>query len=254
MRADSFFAEKFGSRTRARDALRNGLVLRSGKPLEPSDEIQEGDSFEFLSDGSEYVSRGGYKLERGLDVFGESVSDGVFADLGASTGGFTEVLLRRGARHVYAVDVGKAQLAPSLMQDDRVTVMDETNARYLVREDFPESLDGVVSDLSFISLKLVLPAVAQLLEEGGRAFVLFKPQFECGGHGLGKGGILPVKYHRALLAEFYAFCLTLGLSPRAIVNAPVHPHKNIEYIVFLQKGASPLSVDVFLQRSEKILS
>lgn len=254
MRADSFFAEKFGSRTRARDALRQGLVLRGGKPLEPSDEIREGDTFEFLSNGMEYVSRGGYKLERGLDAFGESVAGGVFADLGASTGGFTEVLLRRGARHVYAVDVGKAQLAPSLVQDGRVTVMDERNARYLVRGDFAEALDGVVSDLSFISLRLVLPTVAQLLDEGGRAFVLFKPQFECGGRGLGKGGILPVRYHRALLAEFYAFCLTQGLSPRAVVNAPVHAHKNLEYIVFLQKGANPLSAEEFLQRAEKILS
>ena len=129
--------------------------------------------------------------------------------------------------------------------------MDETNARYLTRADFGMTLDGVVSDLSFISLKLVLPAVADLLDDGGRAFVLFKPQFECGGKGLGKGGILPVRYHRALLADFYAFCMTLSLAPRAIVCAPVHPHKNIEYVVFLQKGGTPIPPEAFLKNAEK---
>ena len=252
MRADSFFAEKFGSRTRAKDALKRGLVLRNGRALAPSDEVDEGDRFVFLEEGAAHVSRGGVKLERGLDVFGESVSGGVFADLGASTGGFTEVLLERGAKHVFAVDVGKAQLAPSLVSDDRVTVMDETNARYLTKESFPQQLDGIVSDLSFISLKLVLPAVSEILASGKRAFVLFKPQFECGGKGLGKGGILPVRYHGALLAEFYWFCSSLSLAPRAIVNAPVVPRKNVEYVVFLQKDGAAVSADAFLKMAETL--
>ena len=169
MRADLFFAEKYGSRTRAKDVLKEGRILRNGKPLSPSDEVQPTDTFCFLEEGIQYVSRGGYKLVRGLDVFGESVDGMVFADLGASTGGFTEVLLRRKARHVYAVDVGKAQLAPSLAADTRVTVMDETNARYLTADMFEEPLDGVVSDLSFISLRLVLPAVAAILPAQGKA-------------------------------------------------------------------------------------
>ena len=136
MRADLFFAETYGSRTRAKDVLKEGRILRNGKPLSPSDEVQPTDTFYFLEEGVPYVSRGGYKLERGLDVFGESVEGMTFADLGASTGGFTEVLLRRKARHVYAVDVGKAQLAPSLAADTRVTVMDVTNARYLTADMF----------------------------------------------------------------------------------------------------------------------
>ena len=250
MRADSYFASRYGSRTRAKDILKRGLVLRAGKPLSPSDEVHEGDCFQFLSDKDGYVSRGGYKLERGLDTFGETVLGDVFADLGASTGGFTEVLLERGAARVYAVDVGEAQLAPVLAEDPRVRVMDHTNARYLTADSFPESLDGIVSDLSFISLRLVLPAVAGLLGAEKRAFVLFKPQFECGGTGLGKGGILPVKYHRALLSDFYDFCLTLSLAPRAIVNAPIAPRKNIEYVVFLQKNASPLGRDDFLNAAK----
>ena len=252
MRADLFFAEKYGSRTRAKDVLKEGRILRNGKPLSPSDEVQPTDTFCFLEEGIQYVSRGGYKLERGLDVFGESVEGMVFADLGASTGGFTEVLLRRKARHVYAVDVGKAQLAPSLAADTRVTVMDETNARCLTADMFPEPLDGVVSDLSFISLRLVLPAVASILPAQGKAFVLFKPQFECGGKGLGKSGILPTRCHRDLLADFYAFCLTLSLAPRAVVCAPVVPRKNVEYVVFLQKNAEPIAPQLFLKEAERL--
>lgn len=253
MRADSFFAEKYGSRTRAKEALLKGLVLRAGKPLSPSDDVKEGDEVQFLEAAETYVSRGGFKLARGLDTFGESVEDCVFADLGASTGGFCDVLLRRGIKRVYAVDVGESQLDMRIADDRRVTVMDGVNARYLKKEDFPEQLDGVVSDLSFISLKLVLPAVAQLLSEGGRAFVLFKPQFECGGAGLGKSGILPVKYHKPLLADFYAFCCGLGLAPQGVVNAPLHERKNIEYVVFLKKGAHPASINEFLACAARLI-
>ena len=253
MRADSFFAAKFGSRTRAKEELLRGRVLRGGKPLSPSDDVREGDEITFVEDGESYVSRGGYKLARGLDVFGENVSGCVFADLGASTGGFCDVLLRRGARRVYAVDVGESQLDPRLAADPRVRVMDSTNARYLSRRDFPEPLDGVVSDLSFISLKLVLPAVSDLLTESGRAFVLFKPQFECGGKGLGKGGILPVRYHRALLAEFFAFCSALALAPQNIVNAPLSARKNVEYVVFLKKGAPAADTETLLRRAAALI-
>ncbi len=250
MRADSFFAEKFGSRTRAKDALKSGLVLRGGKALSPSDEVHEGDEFLFLDEGGQHVSRGGQKLERGLDAFGQDVRGEVFADLGASTGGFTEVLLSRGAAHVFAVDVGHAQLAPALAGDARVTVMDGRNARYLTRADFGVTLDGVVSDLSFISLKLILPVISALLDGGKRAFVLFKPQFECGGTGLGKGGILPVRYHGALLKGFYRDCMENSLAPRAIVNAPLVARKNVEYVVFLQKEGVPVAEDTFLKAAQ----
>ena len=253
MRADSFFAGKFGSRTRAKDALMKGLVLRGGSPLSPSDSVTADDAFTFLKEDAGFVSRGGYKLARGLDGFGACVEGCVFADLGASTGGFTEVLLARGAKHVYAVDVGEAQLAPKLAVDARVTVMDHTNARFLTREHFPQQPDGVVSDLSFISLRLVLPAVAALLDSGGRAFVLFKPQFECEGRGLGKGGILPVRFHRDLLAAFYRFCLPLALAPRDIVPAPVVRRKNVEYVVYLEKDGDPVGEDAFLKAAQSAL-
>ncbi len=251
MRADSFFAQTFGSRTRAKDALRAGRVLRGGKPLSPSDEVSEHDAVEILPADCEYASRGGYKLARGLDVFGARVDGEVFADLGASTGGFTDVLLQRGAKRVYAVDVGESLLDKRLAGDARVVVMDKTNARRLTSESFPERIHGVVSDLSFISLKLVLPAVAQVLPAHGRAFVLFKPQFECGGKGITKNGILPAGLHKPLLADFYAFCLTQQLAPRAVVNAPLVPRKNIEYVVFLEKEGTALPLFAFLAQAEK---
>ncbi len=251
MRADKYLAERFGSRTKAKEMLAAGRILRDGRPLSPHDEVSEGDLFTIL-EGVDFVSNGGKKLERALEVFSVSVADRVVADLGASTGGFTDCLLRRGAAHVFCVDVGKSQLDPRLASDSRVTVMDSTNARYLTRADFPVPIDDVVSDLSFISLRLVLPAVKDILSAGGRAFVLFKPQFECGGKGLGKSGILPRSYHRALLSDFYDFCTALGLFPQGIAAAPVVPRKNIEYVVFLEPEKPPVPKDAFLNSSEKI--
>ena len=251
MRADSFFSLKFGSRTRAKEVLKQGLILRGGRALSPSDEVCEGDEFTFISEDALRVSRGGCKLERGLTFFGEDVAGCTFADLGASTGGFTEALLSRGAGRVYAVDVGHDQLAPSLASDPRVTVMDGTNVRFLTPASFDAPPDGVVSDLSFISLSLVLPVMAELLHEGGRAFVLFKPQFECGGVGLGKGGILPVKRHPPLLSAFYDRCIACGLAPQNIVNAPVRARKNVEYVVFLKKGGAPMERTLFLQCAQE---
>ncbi len=253
MRADKYLAEKFGSRTKAADALKRGLVLRGRKPLSPDDNIEEGDQLEFLKPEEQYVSNGGYKLARGLDRFGESVRDEVFADLGASTGGFCDCLLQRGAKHVYCIDVGENQLDPRLSADRRVTVMDRTNARYLEPQNFPEALDGVVSDLSFISLKLVIPAIEYILPVGGRAFLLFKPQFECEGVGIGKNGIVPVLRHAALLDSFYTFLLSGSLAPLDIVNAPVRDKKNIEYIIFLKKGATAIKRNEFLNRANNFL-
>ena len=246
MRADKFFAARFGSRTKAHDALTKGLISRNGKPLSPKDEVSEGDNFVIFEEKERYVSRGGVKLARGLSFFSADVTGKVFADLGASTGGFTDCLLQGGAARVYCVDVGKSQLDGSLLQSDKVVVMDETNARYLSAADFPEPIDGVVADLSFISLQLVMPAIFSILREGGEAYLLFKPQFECEGKGIGKSGILPTSRHAALLRKFYAEACASGLSPQGIVNAPLRPAKNVEYVVRLVKGGEPVAVTQFL--------
>ncbi len=246
MRADKFFAEKFGSRTKAAEALRSGLVLRGDKPLSPDDEVRDNELFTFLEREENYVSGGGYKLARGLDVFGQSVQNLVFADLGASTGGFTDCLLKRGAKHVFCVDVGESQLSSALSRDPRVTVMDNTNARYITPSDFSVPLEGVVGDLSFISLRLILPAAASLLPDGGNAFFLFKPQFECGKKGLNKNGVCPPALHRGLLSDFYDFAKEL-LAPIALTNAPLRPKKNVEYMLWLKKGGEPTSKEAFLR-------
>lgn len=251
MRADKYFAEKFGSRTKAKEKLIRGLIYANGKPLFPDSELTGEECFRFIEEDG-FVSRGGDKLERGLSVFGESVEGGIFADLGASTGGFTDCLLRRGAKKVYCVDVGENQLDEVIRSDSRVVVKDKTNARYLIQEDFEEQLDGIVSDLSFISLRLVLPAISRLLGENGRAFVLFKPQFECGKGKTGKSGILPVREHAALLSDFYDFASSVGLYIRDIVNAPVRAGKNVEYVLFLSKRAPALEKHEFLRRGADI--
>ncbi len=252
MRADKFFSEKFGSRTKAKEALAAGRVLRDGKPLGPADNIEEGDRFTVL-DGEDFVSNGGRKLERAFAVFGLHAAGKTYADLGASTGGFTDCLLRHGAARVYCVDVGKSQLDGRIAADPRVVVMDETNARFLGPESFPTPLDGLVSDLSFISLRLVLPAMSAILPETGEAVVLFKPQFECGKGGVGKSGIVSPAKHRALLSAFYDDCLCVGLAPQAIVNAPIFPKKNVEYVVWLRKDLPPLAKDRWLLQAEKFL-
>lgn len=249
MRADKFFADRFGSRTKAREALLRGLVLCGGKPLSPKNDVTGEESFIILDDDSSFVSMGGDKLERALACFHADVFGKTIADLGSSTGGFCDCLLRRGAKKVFCVDVGRSQLAPSLASDPRVVVMDGVNARYLTIDNFSEQIDVVTADLSFISLKLVLPAVFGLLGEFGRAFVLFKPQFECGGVGLGKSGILPLSRHASILREFYLFADALGFGVLDIVNAPIRPKKNVEYVISLEKGAASLSVDEFLRRA-----
>ncbi len=245
MRADKFFAARYGSRNKAKAALQAGEISKNGRILSPDDDVDSEDGVLFLR-RELFVSLGGDKLERGLTFFKESVEGRIIADLGASTGGFTDCLLRRGARKVFCVDVGENQLAPALKSDPRVVIMDHTNARYLTRASFPEPIGDVTADLSFISLRLVLPAVRDILEEGGRAFVLFKPQFECEGKGLGKSGILPRGLHAPLLRSFYGFSLALGLAPRAAVPAPVREKKNAEYVLFLQKGAVPAGEEAFL--------
>lgn len=252
MRADKFFAERFGSRTKAQAVLERGLVLRNGKPLSPDSDVSEGDNFTFLNPESSFVSNGGYKLARGLDAFHASVEGKIFVDIGASTGGFTDCLLQRGAKQVYCVDVGESQLAETLKNDERVVIMDRTNARLLNENSFPEPIDGVVCDVSFISLKYILPAVPGFLKKGSYLYVLFKPQFECEGKGIGKRGILPQRYHGALLKDFYSFCTFSKLAPRNIVNAPIRPKKNIEYVIELELGGNPIPEHEFMLQSQKI--
>ena len=201
MRADKFFANRFGSRTKAAEALEKGWVLVNGKAIRPKDEVKETDIISFVETGNRFVSNGGYKLATALEHFSFSCKNGVFVDLGASTGGFTDCLLQNGAKQVFAVDVGESQLHEKLINDTRVYVMDNTNARYLSATDFPCEIDCVVTDVSFISLRLIFPAIAAILEENGCAFTLIKPQFECENKNIGKSGIVRNSAHAEIVKK-----------------------------------------------------
>lgn len=237
MRLDKFLAERFSSRTKAARAIGKGLVTVNGKAASAATEVFGNEDIR-VEEENAFVSEGGAKLEKALSEFGAEVSGKVFADLGASTGGFTDCLLRRGAARVFAADVGTSQLAASLAADARVTVMDGVNARYLRADDFPCPLDGVTADLSFISLGLVLPAVAGLLAEGKEAYVLVKPQFECGGKGQNRRGIVTDAAARmAAVEKVAAEAEGCGFRVGGISRAPLREKKNVEYVLRLIRGS-----------------
>ena len=235
MRADKYFSEKFGSRTKAAEAIEKGLILVNGKPIKPKTEIQETDEILFVETKEKFVSNGGYKLARGLQTFDFSCREKVFADIGASTGGFTDCLLQNGAKRVYAIDVGDSLLHEDLRLDKRIVQMENTNARYLEKEDFPEPIDGVVTDVSFISLRLIFPVIQKILKDDGEGIVLIKPQFECEKKHIGKSGIVSPAFHGKIVENVLGFLFENGLYPRGIVNAPIRKGKNIEYVLHLQK-------------------
>ncbi len=190
------------SRERAQRLVLAGEVLVDDRPVTKAGTLVAADAtLRLRTAPSPYVSRGGEKLAGALDAFGLDVTDRVVVDVGASTGGFTDCLLRRGARRVLAVDVGYGQLAWSLRQDPRVVVVERTNARALVAGDLPETPDVATIDVSFISLTLVLPAVRAVVAPGGVVVAMVKPQFEAGRSAVGKGGVVRDPAARAAAVE-----------------------------------------------------
>lgn len=232
MRADKFFAEKFGSRTKAAEAIEKGLVLINGKTVKAKSEIKETDEISFIQAEEHFVSNGGYKLDKALKTFEFEVKDKIFADIGASTGGFTDCLLQYGAKKVYTVDVGESLLHESLVSDKRVVQMENTNARYLTKSDFRDEIDGVVTDVSFISLRLIFPVIKEILKAEGGAVVLIKPQFECEKKHIGKSGIVTPSAHAEIVEKVLGYLSENGLYAHGIVNAPVRKGKNIEYVLY----------------------
>ncbi len=234
MRADKYFAEKFGSRTKAAEAIDRGLVLVNGKKVKAKDEIKDTDEIVFLTAETLFVSNGGYKLARAIDTFAFSCKDKIFVDIGASTGGFTDCLLQNGAKKVYAIDVGESLLHESLWDNPSIVRMENTNARYLTKEDFPEQIEGVVTDVSFISLRLIFPAIQSILSENGECVVLIKPQFECENKNIGKSGIVHPSAHAKIVEKVLGYAAENGLYPFGITNAPLRKGKNIEYVLWLK--------------------
>ena len=190
-----------------------------------------------------YVSRGGVKLQRALEEFKIDLIRKVCADIGASTGGFTDVMLRAGAARVYAIDVGYGQLDPSLRNDPRVVVRERVNARNLRPEDVEEPVDFVSIDVSFISLRLILPAVAIVLADHGEIVALIKPQFEVGKGEVGKGGIVrDARKRQAAVASVLEFAQSIGFQRVGLIESPIKGAEgNVEFLVHLRRdtGATP---------------
>ena len=231
------------SRERAKAYIMAGSVYVNGqKETKPGTSMAEDAAVEMRGETLPYVSRGGWKLEKALRVFPFKVKDAVCIDCGASTGGFTDVLLQNGAAKVYAVDVGYGQLAWSLRTDPRVVCMERTNIRYVTHEQIPEEMDVAVADLSFISLRLVLGAVCALLKPDGEMVCLVKPQFEAGKDKVGKKGVVrDPAVHADVLCEFLRYAPECGFGVRGLDFSPIRgPEGNIEYLAWLKKGADSI--------------
>ena len=242
IRLDTFLVESglCESREKAKSYIMSGLVFVEGQRVDkPGMQVDPLSNVILKDEGNQYVSRGAYKLIKALDSFSVSPEGKSCIDFGASTGGFTEVLLKNGARKVYAVDVGYGQLAWKLRKDDRVCVMERTNARHLGRKDFPEDIDFAVMDLSFISLELVLPAVNEIVNDGADVICLIKPQFEAGREFVSRKGVVhDPKVHEQVIFKFMHFAAELGLIPLGLTYSPIKgPAGNIEFLIRLSKGA-----------------
>ncbi len=250
------FAE---SREKAKALIMAGSVYVNGqRELKPGAGVSEDAAIDLRGEKLRYVSRGGLKLEKALDSFGIDPAGFDCVDCGASTGGFTDCLLQRGAKHVWAVDVGYGQLAWALRQDERVTVMERTNARNLAPEMLGAPMDLAVMDMSFISLRLVLPAVHSLLKKNGQVACLVKPQFEAGREKVGKKGVVrDPAVHCEVLERFAADAAVLGFGVKQMDFSPVRgPEGNIEYLAHLIKGASGESIDcaAIVRASHEVLA
>jgi len=232
----------FPSRERARAAILAGRVYLDGENrLKAGQNVRDGARLEVRGTDPPYVSRGGLKLAGAVDAFGLSFRDAVLLDVGASTGGFTDLALQDGARLVYAVDVGYGQLAWSLRQDPRVRVMERTNIRHLAPGSLDPVPDAFVADVSFISLTLVLPAVAALVAGDAWGACLVKPQFEAGRARVGAGGVVrDAAVHRDVLERVAESAAACGFAVAGVAWSPLTgPAGNIEYWLHLQKGDPP---------------
>lgn len=235
MRLDKYLAERYGSRTKAAEAINSGLVKINGKSVSASYDYTD-EKIEYIEPDECYVSNGGYKLSKALKAFDFSVRGGVYADIGASNGGFTDCLFQNGAEKVYCIDVGESQLDKSLLTKN-VVILDNYNARNLTTDIFEERLDGAVIDVSFISLTYILGAVAGVLTEGAHVIALIKPQFECECKNVGKNGIVKSSSTRKkIVVKILDFAVSVGFTPMAITRAPEKAGKNIEYLVLLRRG------------------
>lgn len=236
------------SRAKAQALIMSGLVYVDGQKVDkPGFSVEASQNVELRGAGCPYVSRGGLKLEKALRDFGVDPTGFVCSDSGASTGGFTDCLLQQGASKVFAIDVGYGQLAWKIRNDPRVVCMERTNIRNVTLDELGEPLDLSVVDVSFISLKLVLPVIYDLLKPEGQVLCLIKPQFEAGKEKVGKKGVVrDPSVHREVLENFLAVAGEIGFTLRNLTFSPVKgPEGNIEFLAHLSKNAcTPFAPDL----------
>ncbi len=233
------FAE---SREKAKAIIMSGIVYVNNQKCDKAgDTVKHDDNIEVRGETLKYVSRGGLKLEKAIKSFDILLDGCICADIGASTGGFTDCMLQKGANKVYSIDVGYGQLAWKLRTDSRVINLERTNFRYVTREQVPDELDFVSVDVSFISLSLIVPVMRTLLRDGGRAVCLIKPQFEAGKENVGKKGVVRDKsVHIAVIDKIINIIKENKFSLLGLDFSPIKgPEGNIEYLCYIQKDDNP---------------
>ena len=249
-RIDVILVEKglASSRERAKALIMSGIVFADSERIDKAGVMVSLDAnIEVKGNDIKYVSRGGLKLEKAMNEFPITINDKVCMDIGASTGGFTDCMLQNGASKVFAVDVGYGQLAWKLRCDERVVNMERTNIRYVTLENIGQAVDFISIDVSFISLKLVLPVAKSLLCQDGELICLIKPQFEAGKENVGKKGVVRDKsVHLDVVNAITNFAIDIGFSVKGITFSPVKgPEGNIEYLLYLKNTQEQnISLDI----------
>ncbi len=235
------------SREKAKALIMEGKIYVNGqKEDKPGSEFADTAAIELRGEALAYVSRGGLKLEKAMAAFPIRLEGKTCADIGASTGGFTDCMLQNGAVRVYAVDVGYGQLAWKLRSDSRVVNLERTNIRYVTGEQIPEPLDFISIDVSFISLSLVLPVAWQLLRQGGSLVCLVKPQFEAGRDKVGKKGVVRDRaVHEEVALKVFDAAKGIGFSVKGFTFSPIKgPEGNLEYLMYLEKNSEASTVSL----------
>lgn len=230
------------SRQKAQATIMSGLVFVNGQRVDkPGTAVPNDAPIEIRGNTLKYVSRGGLKLEKAMQVFPITLADKTCMDVGASTGGFTDCMLQNGAKRVYSVDVGYGQLAWSLRTDDRVVNLERTNFRHITEEQVPEPIDFASVDVSFISLKHIFPNLHLLLRPHGQAVCLIKPQFEAGRDKVGKKGVVrEAATHLEVVERVIGMAIENGFSVLGLEFSPVKgPEGNIEYLLYVEKSEAP---------------
>lgn len=226
------------SREKAKALIMAGSVLVDGVPATKAGTMVQSDAEFSIKDAMPYVSRGGVKIKGAIDHFGVELGGKIAMDVGASTGGFTDCMLKEGAKKVYAVDVGYGQFDWTLRNDPRVVLIERTNIRYFDREKIADEIDIAAIDVSFISLKLVLPNVVEFVRAGGEVLALVKPQFEVGKGNVGKGGVVRDEKKRIEAVRSVAeFSEGIGLTVIGTLRSPLMgPKGNVEHFIYLKRG------------------